>query len=279
MAAHAVDAKPAGKLIALKTPRIALVDVYGGSMPSGWNRWLMEQFEFPYTVVYPQDLDAGKLKARFDVVLMPDDLGIEAHGRETPRRGPGQPQAAEIPEQYRGFLGRITAEKTGAQLEAFMKAGGTVLAVGNSTGVAEMMKLPVTDPMVETVGGEVKPLPNTKFYIPGSVVEVKVDQTTPLSFGVGPTVPVFFDSSPVFKATPGATGLKTVAAFAGPTPLMSGWALGQELLEGASAILQSCVGNGQLVLYGPEVNQRAQSHAAFKFLFNGLYAGATRSCS
>ena len=49
MAAHAVDAKPAGKLIALKTPRIALVDVYGGSMPSGWNRWLMEQFEFPYT--------------------------------------------------------------------------------------------------------------------------------------------------------------------------------------------------------------------------------------
>ncbi len=277
--AYAVDAKPTGKLIALKAPRIALVDVYGGSMPTGWNRWLLEQFEFPYTVVYPQDLDAGKLKAKFDVVLMPDDLGIESHGRETPRRGPGQPQAADIPAQYRGFLGRITAEKTGAQLAAFMNAGGTVLAVGNSTGVAEMMKLPVTDPLVERVGDEIKPLPNTKFYIPGSVVQVKVDQTTPLSFGVGPTVPVFFDSSPVFKPTPGATRVKTVAAFSGPTPLMSGWALGQERLDGASAILESCVGPGRLVLFGPEVNQRAQSHAAFKFLFNGLYYGAAGACS
>jgi len=39
--------------MALKAPRIALADVYGGSMPSGWDRWLLEQFEFPYTVVFP----------------------------------------------------------------------------------------------------------------------------------------------------------------------------------------------------------------------------------
>ncbi len=271
---HAVDAAPAGRLIALKAPRIALVDVYGGSMPSGWNRWLMEQFEFPYTVVYPQELDAGKLRARFDVILMPDDLGLEPHGREAVRRGPGQPNAADIPAKYRPWLGRITAEKTGPQLTAFMKAGGAVIAVGGSTGVAEMLKLPVTDPLVETVDGKTRPLPNTRFYIPGSVVQAKVDQTTPLSFGIGETVPLFFDSSPVFKPTPGAVGVRTVASFQGEDPLLSGWALGQKRLDGASAILEACVGPGRLVLMGPEVNQRAQSHAAFKFLFNSLYYGA-----
>ena len=33
------------------------------------------------------------------------------------------------------------------------------------------------------------------------------------------------------------------------------------------------LGKGKLFLMGPEVAQRAQSHAAFKFLFNGLQYG------
>ena len=55
------DGKPAGEMFKLKQPRIALWDRYGGSMPSGWTRWILEQFEFPFTVVYPQTLDAGNL--------------------------------------------------------------------------------------------------------------------------------------------------------------------------------------------------------------------------
>jgi hypothetical protein len=43
------------------------------------------------------------------------------------------------------------------------------------------------------------------------------------------------------------------------------------------AIVEACVGKGRLFLYGPEVNQRAQSHAAFGFLFNGLYYGPASS--
>ena len=37
-------------------------------MPSGWTRWLFEQYEFPFQVVYPQTLDAGDLKSKFDVI-------------------------------------------------------------------------------------------------------------------------------------------------------------------------------------------------------------------
>ncbi len=276
--AYGQSKAPAGKLMALKAPRIALVDVYGGSMPSGWNRWLLEQFEFPYTVVYPQRLDAGDLRREFDVVVMPDSLGIPSHGQKLLRRGPGQPKPEDIPEQYRSWLGTITADKTASQIESFLKAGGSVIAVGDSTGVAEMLKLPIDDPMVETVAGKTTHLPNTKFYIPGSVVKAQVDGADPLAFGVTPTVAMFFDSSPVFRIADGAQGIKAVASFQGDNSLMSGWALGQQRLNGATAIVDACVGKGHLFLMGPEVNQRAQSHAAFKFLFNGLYYGPSSGC-
>jgi len=64
-------------------------------MPSGWTRWLFEQFEFPFEVVYPQMLDAGDLNKRFDVLVFVDgaiparDLGAafvydSAGGRRRP---------------------------------------------------------------------------------------------------------------------------------------------------------------------------------------------------
>src|SRR5438105_2646890 len=47
--------------------RIGLWDRYGGSIPSGWTRWLLERFEFPFEVVYPPTLDAGQPADRYDV--------------------------------------------------------------------------------------------------------------------------------------------------------------------------------------------------------------------
>src|SRR6185503_2531370 len=40
-----------GDAIKLSPKRIALYDQYGGSMPSGWTRYELEQFEIPYTIV------------------------------------------------------------------------------------------------------------------------------------------------------------------------------------------------------------------------------------
>ena len=39
-----VAARPAGDAIKLRKIRIALADQYGGSMPSGWTRWILEQY-------------------------------------------------------------------------------------------------------------------------------------------------------------------------------------------------------------------------------------------
>ena len=83
----------------------------------------------------------------------------------------------------------------------------------------------------------------------------------------------FFDNSPVFKLKPGAeaAGITSIAWFDSPTPLRSGWAWGQEYLNGGVIALEAKVGKGRVLLYGPEILQRAQPHGTFKLLFNALY--------
>ncbi len=66
-----VESRPSGEGYKLKPVRIGLWDQYGGSMTSGWVRWIFEQFEFPFEVVYPSALDSGNLKAKFDVLVFP----------------------------------------------------------------------------------------------------------------------------------------------------------------------------------------------------------------
>ncbi|MGD0782867.1 MAG: M14 metallopeptidase family protein, partial [Candidatus Aminicenantales bacterium] len=48
----ALDLKPSVDLLRLRPVRIGLWDMYGGSMDSGWTRWLLEQFEFPFELVF-----------------------------------------------------------------------------------------------------------------------------------------------------------------------------------------------------------------------------------
>jgi hypothetical protein len=54
------------------------------------------------------------------------------------------------------------------------------------------------------------------------------------------------------------------------TPLHSGWAWGQQYLNGGVLALEAPLGKGRVVLFGPEILQRAQPHGTFKLLFNAL---------
>jgi hypothetical protein len=56
-----------------------------------------------------------------------------------------------------------------------------------------------------------------------------------------------------------------------PAPLPSGWAWGQEHLNGGAAVVSAPVGRGTLYLFGPEIAFRAQPHGTFRLLFNGIY--------
>jgi hypothetical protein len=269
--AYAVDAAPSAAAIALKPMRIGLVDVYGGSMTSGWTRWLFEQLEFPFTLVYPQRLDSGDLKKDFDVIVMTDGIYMSAVRRPAARMK--QPQPDEIPAQYRSWLGTVTDDKTVPQLEAFVKSGGTLVASGSSSHIAETMKLPVQDALLEPVDGKPKPISGTEFYIPGSLLAASIDPTQPLAYGMPDKANVFFEDSATFKIPQGAGSVTPIAWYSDANPLRSGWAWGQKILQGTDAVLDISDGNGKIFALGPEVAQRGQSYGTFKLFFNGLYYG------
>ena len=279
---HPVSAVPTGEALKLKPVRIALYDQYGGLMPSGWTRWLFEQFEFPFDVVYPQTLDAGNLKDRFDVLVLTDGAfrGAGAGGRGGGGGGQGAagPDPQTIPEEYRVRMGRITADRTLPQLKKFVEAGGSIVTIGSSTSMAALLGVPVRNYLTEKApDGRDRALPREKFYIPGSLVGVVVDSSNPLAYGMADKAAVFFDSSPVFQLVPDAKMKTTpVAWYSGAETLVSGWAWGQSYLDGGTAIVEASVGEGKVLLLGPEVAFRGQPHATFKFLFNGLLYGSAQ---
>ncbi len=269
----------APKMIKLRKLRIALADQYGGSMPSGWTRWLLEQFEFPFEVVFPKALDAGNLASRYDVIIFPSGVGppppTEGSGRGS---SPAGASSGSIPPEYNAMLGSYTATETAPQLQKFLEGGGTILAVGRSAmNLAQLMRLPVGNHLVErSSDGRAQPLPVEKYYVPGSILRLTVDPSAPLAHGISNPVDTFFDNSPVFKLDPDATlkGVRPVAWFNSATPLRSGWAIGQAYLEGGVQIVEATVGKGTLFLFAPEITFRAQPAGTFKFLFNGIYLAA-----
>jgi hypothetical protein len=224
-------------------------------------------------------LDRGGLRELFDVLVFVDGA-IPGRGGAQGGKGGGKGggggfggQPKDIPEEYKGMPGNVTAEITIPHLREFLKEGGTIVTIGSSTALAEHVGLPLGNHLVtKDAEGKERPLGRDKFYVPGSVLRTRVDPFSRLAWGMGEQADVMFLSSPVFKLPDGEAGkaMKAVAWYDGKTPLRSGWAWGQEALDGGVAVIDAEVGKGRLVLCGPQVLFRGQPHGTFKFLFNAI---------
>ncbi len=281
-----VAAAPKGDATKLKPVHIGLVDVYGGSMPSGWLRWMFEKYEFPFELVFPSVLEAGNLKSSYDVIVFPSGVYTEGRGgRGGLGGGPlgggggfGAFAPEMIPEEFRSMLGAITKEKTVPAVRKFVEDGGTIIGMGSAATIGEAMGLPVDNFLVEA-GPDGKPVPvsSDKFYIPGSVLSIKFNNKDPIAYGMPDAGYVFFDSSPVFKLNMDAQPkLSRVAWFDTKTPLYSGWAIGQEHLDGGDMATEASVGAGKIVLMSFEATFRGTPHQDFKLLFNSIYFGSAK---
>jgi hypothetical protein len=268
-----IENAPRGAALKLEKPRIGLWDQYGGSMPSGWVRFILEGFDFDYQLVFPPEMDQGNLADKFDVIILPDgavpSLSPAGGGGRYRRSGPVDP--ATIPAEYRDRLGRVTPETTIPQLEAFLEAGGTIIALEGATALAYHLGLPISNHLIDDDGA---PLRTEEFFVPGSLLEVALKDSSPVSQGMPEHFIVNFARSPVFSVAPGAPGIKILAEYDSATPLRSGWAWGQEHLEGGTAMLEAEVGEGTLYLFGPQITYRGQTHETYPFLFNGILLGA-----
>ncbi len=275
---------PGKQAVVVKPMRIGLWDRYGGSMPSGWTRWILEQFEFPFELVFAPELDRGKLREKFDVIILVDGAiagrGLDAiRGDVIPDAPPEGPAGNEqnIPEEYRGRRGGITTAKTGPQLRQFLENGGTILTIGSSTGLGNQLGLPITNHLVEKdAEGKEKVLARDKFYVPSSVLRVKVDPSAPLAWGIGDDVDVLFSASPTFKMPEDCRKRRDCGASPGSTARRRCGAVGPGDRNTSTVARPSSTPRWARVVWccsGLEILFRGQPQGTFKFLFSGIVEG------
>lgn len=237
-------AKLPGLVKKVSPARIGIWDRQGGSMPSGWLRWIMEQFRYDFTLVFQPELEKGDLNDKYDVLVF---------------------VGGAIPS---------TANKMVPQLKKFLENGGKVVTIGSSANLARHLEVPVSDALTEHVSGSERSLPREKYFIPGSVLRVRVASEVPATWGMEKYADVYFNNNPVFRINSGGYSnchVEPLMWFDTSSPLRSGWAFGQSYLKDGITAFRVNVGQGELYVFGPEITFRAQTHGTFKMLFNQLY--------
>jgi hypothetical protein len=231
----------------LNQPRIALFKSFAPAMDEGWTRWILENFGFAYASVKNADIQAGNLRAKYDVIVFADQRSDDiADGYEK----------GAMPDEYTGGLG----EKGAAALKDFTKSGGTLLFFNHSSEYA-IGALGV--PAKNVLDG----VASKDFYSPGSLLNVKVDTSSPLTRGLPAEMTVWSEQSPAFTSDQ-----PSVLNYTSDHVLASGWLLGEKLLTGKSAMVDAKVGEGHVILFGLRPQYRAQSYQSFKLFFNALTA-------
>ena len=273
---HGIMSAPASTM-ALENARVGLMDRYGGSMPTGWTRYILEDFEFNFELVYPPDIDAGNLNDRFDVIILPDGAyagGGGGGGRGGFRfGGPDEEFVASLPDSLSSRLGLLSSETSLPALRQFIENGGAVIAVASSTSLGSQLGLPLENFMVDAQG---ESLSRDDYFTPGSIHNIAIEHGSPLTHGLGDRVNVLHSHSPVFRVGDDAANVRRIAWYDTAEPLVSGWAWGQHHLEGGTSMIEADIGAGKLFLFGPKITFRSQPHGTFPLLFNGIHYGAAK---
>ncbi|WP_099366935.1 M14 family metallopeptidase [Sphingobacterium sp. 1.A.4] len=251
----------------LKSLRIGLWDTYGGSMASGWLRFNLEQHHYNFELVFPADIDKGNLNSKFDVLIFPGGA-IPRFGTSTTTRPGNRGEMAmpdHIPAEYKNRWGRLSADKSIPVLQEFMEKGGKVITIGNSSDLAEHLKLGVEDALVDQ---NKVPLKRTEFYTPGSVLTAKVNSGVPSTWGYADQIDLYYSNDNLYKIT--NKDITPLIWFDSEKVLKSGWSWGEKYLKDGVLAFETNIGKGKLVSFGNDINFRAQTHGTFKFLFNQL---------
>lgn len=279
--------------IDMDKPRIALYQPWSSNADEGWTRWLLEQYGFTYSLLHAQDLRAAGKGS-------PDNNQIPAESRAkwplhvstyAPSIVTGEPlaqkfdvlilahqssagiiqgsNAATIPAIYRGGIGSEGVKA----LQDFIKAGGTIVALGDATGLL-IQEWPLA------IHNTTADLKIDEYFIPGSIVRIQVDPSHPMAWGMPEDTYGYFRRNPVFKLSEGFGGQNISIPVRYPNNNLraSGWVRGEKYIAGLSAIVQVDLKagekkTGRLVLLGLRVQNRAQTHGTFKLFFNSLFPG------
>ena len=181
-----------------------------------------------------------------------------------------------MPPEYTGGVGSEGVKA----LREFVEGGGTLVSLNRASDFAiEQFKLPVRDVVAE--------VPEKDFFVPGSILRIELDTSSPIAKGMPKETIAWVEDSPVFEV-PGSKGSFAsgphrrkftdapanvhVIAWYGKDkdPLLSGWLLGGERIKGKAALVEVTMGKGRIILFGFRPQYRGQSLATYPLFFNAI---------
>ncbi|HEX9730305.1 MAG TPA: M14 metallopeptidase family protein [Gemmatimonadales bacterium] len=256
----------------VERPRIGMYHRYlGGNMDEGWTRWLLEHVGFAYTSMLDADVRDANLRRKYDVIILPDDNVSRMTG-EAPRGGGGGGFGGgrdEYPPEYRSGFGQEGVDA----LEAFVKAGGTLVTFGTAGDLPiDRFGLPVRNVVAD--------VPSRAFWSPGSTLRMTVDTAHPLGYGMpASALALFLQGNHAYAVSPGPRNhdVRRIASYVDRDILRSGWLVGEDHIANKAAMVAVRHGQGTVVLIGFRAQHRAQTHGTFKLVFNALVGGVTGS--
>jgi zinc carboxypeptidase len=236
-------------------PRVGLYRTYvatsdKGAIDEGWTRWVFDTWKVPYVSIVDSVVRAGKLKEKFDAIVLPD---AERHELLD-----GLPR--QYPAPYAGGLG-----KEGVQaLRQFVQDGGTLVALNEASRfTVEHLLLPVRN-VLENVADD-------EFYAPGSIFRLELDTSHAVARGRPAQSIAWYESGPAFEVLD-SSAVQVIGRYPADADqlLLSGWVLHPERVAGRAALVDVKQGAGRVVLFGFRPQYRGQSIATYPLLFNSL---------
>jgi hypothetical protein len=240
--------------------RIALFKSQPGVMDEGWTEWLFDTFNAKYTLITPNDLRAGSLGSKFDVIV----VGSQGIGGRGGRGGGGGGGGGG----GRGGRGGAAPDSSAADeqraVDEFVRGGGTVVAWNQgANSIISTLRLPVRN----VVAG----LPRKEFFTGGSIMSVITDPTHPVMAGMPERADVMVFNSPVFTTLEGFDGAVLAKFSSDVTPLRSGFLNGLPHIQGYAAALDVKHDRGHAILFGFQPEWRGQPTGTFRTVFNAAF--------
>jgi len=286
-----VSRLPEGDLIELDVPRIGLLHSWVSTQDPGWVRYTLDQSKVPYSIIEKTELKAGSLSEKYDVIIAPSfgrrgtfknllngvDTKWSPLAYETTDATPSHGQIVSSPDITGGY-----GFDGMAALSDFMNGGGTFIGLGSGGSLAAesgiTREVSMNRPRVNT---------------PGSFITMTIrDTSSPLTFGYEGSTYAFRGNVPFLSvgkddrdlmvaqfgtkeatvrpwlkdkdAEPKKDGKKK------PLVLSGGILSGKAQLDGAPAIVETTVGEGQAIFFGWNPLHRHLNHHDHAFVYNAL---------
>jgi hypothetical protein len=190
----------------LAAPRIALVHTWTNTQNEGWFRVAFDRLQIPYDYISDQKLRAtANLREKWDVILFgPVGGTAQRIVNGLPMRGDPVPwKKTDLTPNLGGSPDSTDDMRGGMGLEGLVNVARFIDAGGLFITITGNASIPIEYGIIEGVAIASTP----QLRASGSVINAAVaDQRSPIAYGYGDKLAVYFNQSPVFSVGAGGGG-------------------------------------------------------------------------